>query len=231
MPPILRPLRDPALALLWAGLATSAVGDQLFAVALAWVTVGVFGAAAGYLSALQAATVLAVALLAGRWADRRAHRPLMIAADLGRAAVLACVVVAWLLRGAPPAWALVAAVLALAIGQALFRPALQATIPAVVRDFAALPAANALLDTTDRIARLLGPGLVSLLAALLPLVHFVTLDVSTFLASASTLVAIGRLRALPPAEAPAQAETVWRAALRGFVALLAVWRWWASARH
>jgi len=189
-----------------------------FAVALAWVAVGAFGTAAGYLTALQAATVLVVALFAGRWADRREHRRLMITADLGRAAVLIGVVAAWLLHGSPPGWTLVAAVLALAAGQALFRPALQATIPAVVTEVAMLPAANALLDTTERIARLLGPGIVGLLSALLPLVHFVTVDAATFLASALALTGIGRLRTLPDA-APPEAETVLRSAVRGFVAL------------
>ena len=43
---------------------------------------------------------------------------------------------------------------------ALFRPAMQSTLPRLARDPAQLPPANALLDTTERIARLLGPGLV-----------------------------------------------------------------------
>ena len=101
VPVLLRPLRDPALALLWGGLAASAVGDQLFAVVLAWIAVGVLGTAAGYLTAMQAAVVLTTALLGGRWADRRGHRRLMIAADLGRATVLAGLIAAWLLTGTP----------------------------------------------------------------------------------------------------------------------------------
>lgn len=219
MPPaLLRPLRDPALALLWGGLATSAVGDQLFAVVLAWVAVGVLGTAAGYLTALQAACVLATALLGGGWADRRAQRRVMIAADLGRAGVLGLVVAAWLLHGAPPGWALVLAVVALAAGQAFFRPALQAMVPAVVPDRAALPAANALLDTTDRLARLLGPGIVGMLSGLLPLVHFITLDAATFAASALALVVIGRMRSLPAMAAPAPASPL-ASALHGFVVL------------
>ena len=88
---------------------------------------------------------------------------------------------------------------------------------AVVADPARLPAANALLDTTDRIARLLGPGLVALLAGLLPLVHFVTFDAATFVASALALVFIARTRAPPRLAAPA-AETVLASALRGFAA-------------
>src|SRR3712207_5491034 len=35
-PRLLRPLRTPAVALLWGGLAASAIGDQLFAVVLSW---------------------------------------------------------------------------------------------------------------------------------------------------------------------------------------------------
>jgi MFS family permease len=190
----------------------------LFAVALAWIAVGAFGAAAGYLTALQAVIVLASTLFGGRWADRRQHLRLMIAADLCRAAVLAGVVAVWLGRGAPPAWTLIAAVVVLAAGQAFFRPALQATIPAVVADAARLPAANALIDTTERIARLLGPGLIGLLAGILPLVHFVTFDAATFIASALALLFIRRIRALPRA-APPPAETVLASALRGFVAV------------
>ncbi len=186
--------------------------------ALAWIAVGAFGAAAGYLTALQAVIVLASTLFGGRWADRRQHLRLMIAADLCRAAVLAGVVAVWLGRGAPPAWTLIAAVVVLAAGQAFFRPALQATIPAVVADAARLPAANALIDTTERIARLLGPGLIGLLAGILPLVHFVTFDAATFIASALALLFIRRIRALPRA-APPPAETVLASALRGFVAV------------
>jgi MFS family permease len=215
LPPILRPLRDPALAALWGGLATSAVGDQLFIVALAWIAVGAFGSAAGYLTALQAATVLATALFAGRWADRQAHVRLMMAADGTRALVLLGVVVVWLVVGTPPAWTLIAAVLVLAVGEGMFEPALQSTIPVIVADAARLPAANALLDSTNRIARLLGPGLIAMLSGLLPLVHFVTADAATFLVSACALVLIGRLRAVPRVAAPGR-TSVLAGALRGF---------------
>ena len=216
---LLRPLRDVPIALLWGGLATSAVGDQLYAVALSWIAVAVFGTAAGYLTALQAATVLLTALGSGHWADRRAHRSVMIAADLGRAAVLLLVVVtAWLAVGHPPAWGLILAVLVLAAGQALFRPALQATLPGLLADRTLLPATNGLLDSTDRIARLLGPGLVALLAGFLPVAHFLTLDAATFVASAAAIGLIGRLRPLPRA-APDAPESIGAAIARGFRAM------------
>ena len=217
LPRLLRPLADPALALLWAGLATSAVGDQLFAVVLTWVAVGAFGTAAGYLSGLQAAVLIAVTLAAGGWADRRGQLAVMIGADLARAGVLLVTVVAWSVAGQPPGWSLVACVLALAAGMALFRLALQTALPHLAREAAMLPAANALLDTTERIARLLGPGLIGLLTALLPLVHLVTLDAATFLLSAAAVAVIARLRPAPPP--PARRESAVAAVRRGFAAV------------
>ncbi len=214
----MRLLRDMSIALLWGGLATSAVGDQLYAVALSWIAVAVFGAAAGYLTALQAVIVLLTAVCSGHWADRRAHRSVMIATDLGRAAVLLVVVAAWLAVGHPPAWGLVLTVLVLAAGQALFRPALQATLPGLVADRVLLRATNGLLDSTDRMARLLGPGLVALLAGFLPVVHFLTLDATTFVASALAIWLLGRLRPLPRT-APNPGESIGAAIARGFRAM------------
>ena len=85
---LIRPLRRRPVALLWGGLSLSAIGDQLYIVALAWIATGVFGAAAGYLSALQAFTLLVAAMLSGGWADRLDPLRCMLGADLVRAAVL-----------------------------------------------------------------------------------------------------------------------------------------------
>ncbi|MGH7210293.1 MAG: MFS transporter [Acetobacteraceae bacterium] len=191
---ILAPLRHGPVALLWSGLALSAVGDQLYIVALSWIAVAVLGAAAGYLTALGAAVTLLVALLAGRWADALEQRRAMLGADLARAGALAGVVLLWLASGGVAPAALVGAVLVLAAGQAIFRPSLQALLPALVTHPPELPAANGLFDATDRIARMLGPGLVALLAAIVPAVHFLSLDAVSFLASAAALTGIGRLR-------------------------------------
>jgi hypothetical protein len=215
---IVRPLRDRAVAALWAGLATSAIGDQLYAVALSWIAVSVFGAAAGYLTAFQAVVVLVTAIFCGRWADRRRHQTVMIAADLARAMVLILLVTIWVTFGRPPAWGLVLAVLVLAAGQVFFRPALQATLPNLIVDRAMLPATNALLDSTERIARLLGPGIVALLAGLLPLMHFLTLDAATFVISATAVMLVGRLGRLVRSPLPARDGTL-AGMTRGFRAM------------
>ncbi len=215
LPAILHPLARRSVALLWGGLALSAVGDQLFNVVLGWLAVSIFGTNAGLIPAIQAAVMLATALLVGRVADSIAHRAAMISADLLRAAVLGLTVALWLALGQPPAWMLVACVLALAIGNAFFRPALMALVPSLAST-AELPATNALIDTTERIARLLGPGLIGMLGAALALVHFVTMDVATFLISATAVALLPRGPAVEPRVGR---QSLWESLARGFVAV------------
>jgi MFS transporter, DHA3 family, macrolide efflux protein len=214
---ILRPLRGRSMALLWGGLSLSAIGDQLYAVALTWIAVGVLGPNAGYLSALQAFIGLLAVLFIGIWADRWEQLRSMIAADLVSAAVLLGVVSVALVSRGPGVTGLVCAIVVLALGQAVFRPALQSVLPSVVAETRLLPAANGLLDATGRIARLLGPGLVALLVSAVPVIHFLTLDAFTFLASAAALSLIRRRQ---PAELHPSGRivpgSVWRGILRGY---------------
>lgn len=193
----MQPLRHKPVALLWGGLAFSAIGDQAYNVAFAWIATEAFGAAAGYLVALGPLVLLATLVFGGRAADGVPPGRAMIGADLVRAAALLTVVAVWSVVGSPPAAGLVLAVAALGAGQAVFRPALQAVLPALVPDRALLPAANALLDGTERLARLLGPALAGLLSALLPLRHLLTLDAATFLVSAAALWLIQRRQPIP----------------------------------
>jgi DHA3 family macrolide efflux protein-like MFS transporter len=215
--PMAAALRDRAIGRLWAAMALSALADQSFNVVLSWVAVGAFGTAAGYLAVLQGAVGLGVALLAGRVADRIAPLRLMRATLLLRAAALALVVGTWLVAGTPSPVALVLAVAVLATGMALYRPAVQAALPGLAREARLLPAANALIDTTERIARLLGPGLLSLAAGLLPLAWFVGIEAAAFLAAA---LAVGALaRRFPQPVIADSREGLAEAALRGFRAV------------
>jgi DHA3 family macrolide efflux protein-like MFS transporter len=219
---ILQPLRGRAMALLWGGLSLSAIGDQLYAVALTWIAVGVLGANAGYLGALQAFIALLAVICVGVWADRWEQLRGMIAADLASAAVLLGVVAGALISGGSGVTGLICAIVVLALGQAVFRPALQSVLPTVVEDARLLPAANGLLDATGRSARLLGPGLVALLGSAVPVIHFLTLDAFTFLTSATALSLIRRRRHVTPLLAGGVREPVWSGIMRGFR---------ATARH
>ena len=222
---IIHPLRNAQVALLWGGLSLSALGDQLYAVALTWIAVGVLGSNAGYLGALQALVALLAVLGIGKWADRWNQQRGMIGADLARASVLLLVVAIWLTTGGPSVAQLIAAILVLAVGQAVFQPALQSVLPALVNNARLLPAANGLLDATDRSARLLGPGLVALLAGVVPMVHFLTIDGISFLASATALLLISNRRKVPSlnrsiAQRNAR-ETIWDGVVRGYRATAA----------
>jgi MFS family permease len=90
---------QPEFMKLWAGQSVSVVGDQIGALALPLVAVLVLDASAtemGLLTAMVWAPHLLFSLSAGLYVDRRARRRrIMIAADLGRAAVLASVPVAY----------------------------------------------------------------------------------------------------------------------------------------
>lgn len=213
-PGLLRPLRQPTMALLWGGLALSSVGDQAYAVAFTWIAVEAFGPAAGWLAAAGPLMMLLTLVLGGRVADGWAPLRAMLGADVIRAAVLFGVVAAWSASGGPPAAALVAAVAVLGAGQAVFRPALQSVIPALVADASTLPAANALLDATERIARLLGPALVGALVLVLPIRHMLTVNALTYLASAAALLAIQRHARLPAAQ-PASPGSLLASMLHG----------------
>ena len=196
LPRLLRPLRHPPMALLWGGLALSSIGDQAYAIAFTWIAVEAFGPAAGWLVAMGPLVILLVLTFGGPLADRWPPLRAMLGADAIRAAALVGVVAAWSAAGPSPI-ALLAAVAVLGAGQAVFRPALQAVIPALVADPSTLPAANALLDATERIARLVGPAMVGALVIVLPIRHMLTIDAVSFLASAAALLAILRRASLP----------------------------------
>ena len=85
MLPIFRPLKDPAVATVWSGLAASTIGEDLFRVAVVWIAAEQIGNAAGYVNAAQYGAMLVVGLLGASAFDRwRADRA-MIGAKLGSA--------------------------------------------------------------------------------------------------------------------------------------------------
>lgn len=184
-------LRRRSVALIWSGLAFSALGDQLYAVALGWVAVDVFGAAAGYIAAVKAAIILLTLVIGGGLADRWDRKRTMMGADLLRFASLLLLVLAWSVENRPNPWLLATAVGVLAAGEAFFQPALQALLPGLLaREPGLLVAANSLLDATNRLARLLGPGLIALVGALVAPVHFFSLNAVSFLLSTLALASL-----------------------------------------
>lgn len=180
---MLRALRVRAVALLWTGQVLSAIGDEVFRVAVIWLVVGMVGADAGYLASAQSGALLALCLVGGRWADGWHRRRTMIAVDAVRAVVVLVPVVAHLFGkdGLP---LLVATAVVLSGLGAFFDPALQATLPAVCPDEESLGAATGLMSLTGRLSRAVGPSLIGLLASVVPMIGFFVVDSASFVISA-----------------------------------------------
>ena len=67
---MLSALKDRAIARLWFGQAMSSIGDEIYRVGLTWLAVGIIGADTGYLAAGQAAALMILSFVGGKWADR-----------------------------------------------------------------------------------------------------------------------------------------------------------------
>lgn len=186
-----RLLRQPHLALLWASQVLSSAGDNFYNVALIWTAVNVAGSSAGLVIAAGTVTRIVLGPIGGALADRWDRRRTMIAADLLRAAAVA---VLPLLHATSSLalWHLVAVSVALNGLGTLFDPALQASLPQLLRNREHLVAMNGLMDGTRRLAMALAPSLAGVLVAVIPLTQFFTLDAVSFCVSAVALGLIGR---------------------------------------
>jgi DHA3 family macrolide efflux protein-like MFS transporter len=187
---VLQPLSNGPLARLWAGQSLSAIGDQVQRMAVIWISVELAGAGAGFVASAESAAVLVTALFAGAWTERWDHRRTMIGADLVRAA-LAIVPVVAALMGRLDLVVLMIPAIAIAGLRGVFDPALQASLPRLATGQALL-GANALMDATARIARLVGPALAGALAAVMPVVGLLAVNAATFLVSAFAIASLRR---------------------------------------
>jgi MFS family permease len=143
---------------LFLGQAVSLIGDAAFVTALGWRTYELAGAGRlGIVLACQASALLATLLIGGALADRLPRRRLMIAADLGRLAVVAALA-AVEASGHLSFELLVLFATLVGLGDGLFYPAFGGMTPLLV-DEASLASANALIGVARWSAVLAGPVL------------------------------------------------------------------------
>ncbi len=210
MIPVLRPLKDPAVATIWSGLAASTIGEDLFRVAVVWIAAEQVGNAAGYVNAAQYGAMLVIGLVGASMFDRwRADRAMMGAKYASAALALLPVIGSYFFGVSIPL--LVVAVMGLAGLRMVFTPALQSAVPVLVKSREALQAINGLFDATWRLARLIGPMMAAILNTLLPVIHFLSVTALGFLLS-GLAVWLVRDRVVDPANKPRPGRGGWRGA-------------------
>ncbi len=195
---------------LWAAYSTSMVGSQVTLLALPLTAVLVLHASAaqmGLLTAAGTAPHLFVSLFAGVFVDRRRRRPIMIAADAGRAALLLSVPVAALAGRLKLPQLYVVALLTETLS-VFYIVASSSLLPALVgRD--RLLEGNGKLTASFSAAQVAGPGLAGLLIQLVTAPLAIVADAASFVFSA---LAVGfGIRGAESAPAPREQHvSVWR---------------------
>src|SRR5450631_693476 len=192
--------RDGDFLKLWGGQAISKIGSTITSVGIPLTAASVLEASPlqmGLLAGASGAGVVVFGLFAGVWADRLRRRPIMIAADLVRAALLSTIPLAAALHRLNMAHLYAVATLA-GILTVLFDVSYQAYVPTLVNR-AELVAANSKLALTEPIADVTGPGLTGLLVKLITAPTAILLDALSYLCSAVSVWVIRKPE--PPPEA------------------------------
>jgi MFS family permease len=171
----------------WAGSAISDVGSQVTALAvplIAALTLQATPWQMGLLSAAGSAPILLVGLFAGVWVDRVRRRPLMIATDLGRAALLLIVPLA-ALAGVLRIEILYAVLLLTGALTVLFDVADMSLLPSLVVTPDRIVEGNTKLQSTAAAAQVVGPGVGGALVSLMTAPFALLVDALSFLLSAA----------------------------------------------
>lgn len=183
--------RHPDFLKLWAGQSVSVFGTLITKVALpilAVLTLHASPAQVALIYAAQVAPTLAFGLAAGALADRVRRRPLLIAADVGRALTLASVPLA-ALSGALSLNLIYVVTLVTSALSALFDIAYPAYLPTLVGRERLLEG-NAKLGASMSIAEVAGFGLAGALTQALTASGAIVVDIVTYLASVISLALI-----------------------------------------
>lgn len=182
---------------LWAGQTVSVFGTLITRVALPFTALLVLKANAAQMGLLVAAEIapgFLAGLVAGVWVDRLRRRPVMMAADLGRAALLLSVPAAALFGALSLAQLYVVALL-VGLLSVFFDVAYESYLPTLVRP-EDVTEGNSKLDASASVAEVASFGLAGVLVQLFTAPGAILLDAISFVCSAWSIRAIRTLE--PP---------------------------------
>ena len=192
--PFASPLwRNQAFVRVWSAATISIFGSLVTRIALPLAAILVLGSGAievAILRSVELGATLVFGLVAGAWVDRLRRRPVLIWADLGRAALLGSIPVAFAL-GSLTYWQLLIVSGLASILTTFFDSADNAYLPAIV-ERERLIEANSALAASGSAAEFMAFGISGFLVQLLTAPIAIAIDAVTFLVSA---VLLGSIRA------------------------------------
>jgi MFS family permease len=196
---VLGALQERDFRLLWIGQTTSAFGDSLIPVALAFAVIDLTGSRSDLGFVLMASVIprAALVLVGGVWADRIRRQVVMLSADAARC-VTQSLVAAALLSGAAHIWQLIALSALYGAATAFFAPAETGLIPATVSPDR-LQEANALMGLSRSAAWVVGPAAAGGLVAVASPGWAFVVDAGSFAVSSISLALLS-VRALEAAK-------------------------------
>jgi MFS family permease len=178
---------------LWTAQTISQFGTQVTLLALPIAAIVVLDASAfevALLAALEWTPWLLFSLPVGAWVDRVRRRPVLVAADFGRALVLVSVPLAYA-ADVLTIWQLYAVAFATGVLTVFFDVAYQSYLPSLV-ERSQLQEGNSKLEISRSGAQLAGPGFAGVLVDLVTAPVAVLADAVSFVVSAVFLGAIRR---------------------------------------
>jgi MFS family permease len=188
-----------AFVRVWTAASISIFGSLITRIALPLVAILTLDAGpieVAVLRGMDLAVALVVGLVAGAWVDRLRRRPVLIWADLGRAALLLVIPVSFVL-GTLALWQLLVVAALTAVLTTFFDAADNAYLPTiVVRE--RLLEANSALAASGSVAEFAGFGISGILVQLLTGPITIVINAVTYLVSALLLLTVRHVEAPPP---------------------------------
>jgi MFS family permease len=183
---------------IWSASTVSLMGSQVSQIAIPYIAAVVLHAAAfqvALLGGLEMLPFILFALPAGAWLDRVRRRPVLIAGDLGRAAALITIPIAYAF-GVLTVWQLYAVGFVAGTLTVFFDVADQSYLPVLLEEDE-LVDGNAKLQISASAAQVFGPGLGGGLIGLVAAPFAVIVDAVSFVASGGLISLIRKNESKP----------------------------------
>jgi MFS family permease len=190
--------QHPDFLKLWSAETISQVGSQVTGLALplvAIITLDVSAFEVALLGVVEFAPFILISLPAGVWVDRLPRRPILIVGDLGRAAVLATIPIAYA-ADALTIWQLYVVGFVFGVLTVFFDVAYMSYLPSLVRRDQLIDG-NSKLEISRSGAQLAGPALAGVLIQVLKAPVAILLDAISFVASGLLVLAIRKQEVVP----------------------------------